>query len=98
MVLHSALIPFAVAMAGHDVKHTNTANNLPISSKRLATPSAKKKALTEVSVSSCTVLCLHWTDTLITFLYENPETCLMILLGWLSLKVMQWYGSLHQHL
>jgi len=98
MVPHSVLIPFAVIMAGCDVKHTNTADNLPISSKRLATLSAKKKALTEVSVSSHKVLCLHWTDALITFIYENPETCLMILLRWLSLNVVQQCGSLHQHL
>ncbi len=35
-------------MAGHGIKHTNTVDNLPVSSKRLATLSAKKKALTEL--------------------------------------------------
>ena len=65
----------------HGVKHTNAADSPPVSSKRLATPSAKKKALTEMPISSCKVLWqsnLHWTDTLITFLSENPETHLKL--------------------
>src|SRR5260370_12195994 len=65
----------------HVVKHTNAADSPPVSSKRLATPSAKKKALTEMPISLCKVLWqsnLHWTDTLVTFLSENPETCLKL--------------------
>ena len=82
MFLYSALPhPSPVAMAGHGVKHTNAADSPPVSSKRLATLSAKKKALTEMPISLRKVLWqsnLHWTDTLITFLSENPETHLKL--------------------